>query len=119
MSMSKRPGSQWRDMTTDHTRATKFSRFEPVPKTNRCLFHGDQMGKWYVGRPGKSPRRRCPLFFANGEDAFYRIHRANKPKSIGKVAFSGCIRLLNQDIAELYSRVPLGSKVIMISSGLN
>ena len=74
--------------------------------------------KWANGMPGgpENPLGARALYlFANGEDTLYRIHGTNEPKSIGEAVSSGCIRLLNQDIAELYSRVPLGSKVIVLS----
>jgi hypothetical protein len=43
----------------------------------------------------------------------YRIHGTNDPSSIGKFMSSGCIRLLNADVEDLYSRVQVGAKVIV------
>jgi lipoprotein-anchoring transpeptidase ErfK/SrfK len=45
----------------------------------------------------------------------YRIHGTNDPTSIGKRASSGCIRLLNDDVIDLYNRVTLGARVIVLS----
>jgi lipoprotein-anchoring transpeptidase ErfK/SrfK len=45
----------------------------------------------------------------------YRIHGTNDPTSIGKRASSGCIRLINDDVIDLYNRVTLGAKVIVLS----
>ncbi len=44
----------------------------------------------------------------------YRIHGTNQPWSIGQNMSSGCIRMMNKDVKHLYSRVPVGSKVVVI-----
>lgn len=43
----------------------------------------------------------------------YRIHGTNAPKSIGHAASSGCIRMLNEHIIDLYGRVPVGTRVVV------
>jgi lipoprotein-anchoring transpeptidase ErfK/SrfK len=45
----------------------------------------------------------------------FRIHGTNDPTSIGKPVSSGCIRLTNDDVIDLYNRVTLGAKVIVLS----
>jgi lipoprotein-anchoring transpeptidase ErfK/SrfK len=45
----------------------------------------------------------------------YRIHGTNQPWTIGKNMSSGCIRMLNEDIADLYRRVPSGSRVVVVN----
>ena len=49
-----------------------------------------------------------------GVDTLYRLHGAPKWNSIGTAASSGCIRLMNQDIIDLYNRVPQGTQVVVI-----
>ena len=49
-----------------------------------------------------------------GKDTLFRIHGTSEPWSIGKAVSSGCIRLFNQDIIDLYSRVPSGSRVVVL-----
>ena len=44
----------------------------------------------------------------------YRIHGTNEPETIGKNVSSGCIRMMNQDVIDLYDRVPVGTKVIVL-----
>jgi hypothetical protein len=44
----------------------------------------------------------------------YRIHGTNQPSSIGKRVSSGCIRMLNEDVIDLYARVNLGTKVVVL-----
>jgi len=44
----------------------------------------------------------------------YRIHGTNDPTTIGKQVSSGCIRMTNEDVTDLYSRVGLGAKVVVL-----
>jgi lipoprotein-anchoring transpeptidase ErfK/SrfK len=60
---------------------------------------------------------RALYLFQGARDTLYRIHGTNDPSSIGKAASSGCIRLFNQDIIDLYSRVPEETKVIVLPAG--
>lgn len=48
------------------------------------------------------------------KDTYYRIHGTNDPRSIGRAMSSGCIRLLNRDIIDLYRRVGVGTKVVVL-----
>jgi hypothetical protein len=45
--------------------------------------------------------------------AVYRIHGTNRPDTIGTAVSSGCFRLVNTDVSDLYERVPVGTKVII------
>ncbi len=79
----------------------------------------DNAAKWASGQPGGPDNplgARALYLHANGEDTLYRIHGTNQPSSIGKAMSSGCVRMLNQDIAELFPRVPVGTKVIVLPS---
>ena len=60
---------------------------------------------------------RALYLFQNGQDTLYRIHGTNEPDSIGQNVSSGCIRLLNQDVIDLFRRVPVGSKVVVLKHG--
>lgn len=57
---------------------------------------------------------RALYLFENGRDTLYRLHGTNEPWSIGRAMSSGCIRLFNQDIIDLYNRTPLGTKVVVL-----
>ena len=57
---------------------------------------------------------RAMYLFAGGRDTLYRIHGTNEPRSIGHAASSGCIRMLNEEVIDLYGRSPLGTKVIVL-----
>lgn len=57
---------------------------------------------------------RALYLFKDGRDTLYRIHGSNEDWSIGRAISSGCIRLLNQDIIDLYTRIPNGTKVVVL-----
>ena len=57
--------------------------------------------------------RAIYLYSANG-DTMFRIHGTNEPDTIGRAVSSGCIRLLNDDIVDLYSRVKVGTPVVVL-----
>ena len=46
----------------------------------------------------------------------YRIHGSNEPQTIGHAVSSGCIRLTNEDVIDLYDRVPIGTKVVVLAN---
>jgi lipoprotein-anchoring transpeptidase ErfK/SrfK len=77
---------------------------------------------WAKGMPG-GPHNplgaRALYLYQNGVDTLYRIHGTNDPRSIGRSMSSGCVRLVNQDIIDLYRRTPVGSKVVVLSATRN
>lgn len=58
---------------------------------------------------------RALYLYRNGKDTFFRLHGTVEPYTIGQSVSSGCIRLINQDIIDLYNRVPTGAKVVVTS----
>jgi lipoprotein-anchoring transpeptidase ErfK/SrfK len=88
-----------------------------------------RMSEWPDWHPPKEMIERqpyLPRFMAGGEgnplgaralylgNTLYRIHGTNQPSTIGHFVSSGCIRLSNEDIEDLYSRVSLGSRVVVL-----
>jgi lipoprotein-anchoring transpeptidase ErfK/SrfK len=72
---------------------------------------------WANGMPGglDNPLGARALYLWQGnKDTLYRIHGTNEPWSIGHAVSSGCIRMFNQDVVDLYNRVPEGTKVIVL-----
>jgi len=57
---------------------------------------------------------RALYLYKDGRDTLYRIHGTSEYWSIGKASSSGCIRMLNTDILELYDEVPVGTKVVVL-----
>jgi lipoprotein-anchoring transpeptidase ErfK/SrfK len=66
--------------------------------------------RFMAGGPG-NPLGARAMYLGETE---YRIHGTNKPETIGKRVSSGCIRLTNEDVADLYTRVKIGAKVIVL-----
>lgn len=78
-----------------------------------------ELVKWEKGQPGgpTNPLGARALYLTtNGVDYGYRIHGTPDWQSIGSNASSGCIRMINQDVMDLYNRVPNGSKVIVLNA---
>ena len=57
-------------------------------------------------------RGRCNIY-RNGVDTIYRLHGTREYWSIGQAVSSGCVRLINQDVIDLYSRVSVGTPIIV------
>jgi lipoprotein-anchoring transpeptidase ErfK/SrfK len=91
-----------------------------------------RMSEWPDWHPPKEMIDRqpyLPRFMAGGEsnplgaralylgNTLYRIHGTNQPSTIGSFVSSGCIRLTNADIEDLYSRVTVGTRVVVLPGG--
>jgi lipoprotein-anchoring transpeptidase ErfK/SrfK len=73
-----------------------------------------------LGMPGgtRNPLGARALYLWQGnKDTLYRIHGTSEPWTIGRSVSSGCIRMLDQDVIDLFERVPVGAKVIVLGSG--
>jgi lipoprotein-anchoring transpeptidase ErfK/SrfK len=90
-----------------------------------------RMAEWPDWHPPKEMIERqpyLPRFMAGGESnplgaralylgrTLYRIHGTNQPSTIGTFVSSGCIRLTNGDIEDLFSRVQVGTRVVVLPS---
>jgi lipoprotein-anchoring transpeptidase ErfK/SrfK len=62
-----------------------------------------------AGGPGNPVGARA-MYLGN---TVYRIHGTNQPQTIGTAVSSGCFRLTNPDVSDLYDRIPVGTKVII------
>jgi lipoprotein-anchoring transpeptidase ErfK/SrfK len=69
------------------------------------------------GGPGNPMGARAMYLFAGGKDTLFRIHGTNQPEYIGNAISSGCIRLTNEDAIDLYSRVKMGTPVVVLAPG--
>jgi lipoprotein-anchoring transpeptidase ErfK/SrfK len=76
--------------------------------------------KYSADNGGMAPGLANPLgsralyIFQNGEDTLYRVHGSPEWKSIGKAASSGCVRMMNQDVLDLYERVPHKARIVVM-----
>jgi lipoprotein-anchoring transpeptidase ErfK/SrfK len=69
------------------------------------------------GGPHNPMGARALYLFANGKDTLFRIHGTNQPEYIGSAISSGCIRLTNEDVIDLYNRAKMGSPVVVLAPG--
>jgi lipoprotein-anchoring transpeptidase ErfK/SrfK len=65
------------------------------------------------GGPANPLGARALYLFQGNRDTLYRIHGTNEPEKIGAAVSSGCIRMHNIDVIDLYNRVPVGATVIV------
>ena len=66
------------------------------------------------GGPNNPLGARALYLYRGGRDTMFRLHGTNEPWTIGTAVSSGCVRLTNDDIVDLYERVPLGTTVLVI-----
>ena len=71
--------------------------------------------------PGGDPRnplgtRWIGFDAINTDGRIYGVHGTNQPNSVGKYISNGCVRLSNSDVERLYQQVPLGTKILIVSS---
>ncbi|MES5097536.1 L,D-transpeptidase [Agrobacterium sp. BA1120] len=98
-------------------RKAEWPGWRPTP--DMIAREPDRYGPLRNGLPGGSGNPLGPraLYLCrNNQDTYYRLHGTVEPWTIGTMVSSGCIRLLNQDIMDLYRRVPVGTKVVVLSS---
>ncbi len=90
---------------------------------DEMIARSPELEKWSARNGGQPPGLDNPLgsralyIFKGGEDTLYRVHGSPEWWTIGKSVSSGCVRMLNQDVIDLYDRVPNKSP-ILVTSGL-
>ena len=100
-----RQGFQWQGLL-------KISRKEEWPDwtpPEEMIERQPYLPRWVGGGPG-NPLGARALYLGN---TVYRIHGTNQPQTIGTAVSSGCFRLVNPDVVDLYDRIPLGTKVVV------
>jgi lipoprotein-anchoring transpeptidase ErfK/SrfK len=107
-----RQGFTWSGTATVARKAA-WPRWTPPPE----MVARDRMARrWAAGMPGRADNplgARALYLYQNGRDTLYRIHGTAEAWSIGRAVSSGCIRLLNADVIDLYNRVPTGTRVVV------
>ncbi|MXQ12282.1 L,D-transpeptidase family protein [Microvirga makkahensis] len=101
--------------TATVARKAQWPRWTPTPDMIRR--EPERYKKWAGGMEGGTDNplgARALYLFKGGKDTLYRIHGTNEPETIGEAVSSGCIRMMNQDVIDLYSRVPTGAKVVVL-----
>lgn len=84
------------------------------------MINRDPRNRQYAGgMPGglTNPLGARALYLYRGNaDTMFRIHGTNQPQTIGLAVSSGCVRMLNHDVVDLYERVPTGANVVVIQA---
>jgi lipoprotein-anchoring transpeptidase ErfK/SrfK len=100
-----RDGFQWQGMV-NITRKAEWPDWTPPPE---MIARQPYLPRFMAGGPG-NPLGARAMYLGT---TVYRIHGTNQPDTIGTAISSGCFRLVNADVADLYGRVPVGTKVII------
>lgn len=91
-----------------------------TPTADMIAREPERNAPWRNGMAGGlgNPLGPRALYLFDGErDTLYRIHGTTEPQTIGTDVSSGCIRMFNQDIIDLYGRVPVDTKVVVLPAG--
>jgi len=75
-----------------------------------------QSGLGMAGGPGNPLGARAMYLWQGKVDTLFRIHGTVEPWTIGKSVSSGCIRMINQDVIDLYGRTPTGTRVVVLGA---
>ncbi len=93
---------------------TEWPSWTPTPGEHQRL---GNIPKFVSGGPHNPMGARALYLFANGKDTLFRIHGTNQPEYIGSAISSGCIRMTNEDVIDLYNRVKVGNPVVVLAPG--
>ena len=104
-----REGFTWAG-TQRIARMVEWPDWHPPPE---MIDRQPYLPRFMAGGPG-NPLGARALYLGN---TLYRIHGTNQPSTIGQFVSSGCIRLLNEDVEDLYNRVTLGTRVVVLPGG--
>ncbi|MFK0277015.1 L,D-transpeptidase [Ensifer sp. NPDC090286] len=94
----------------------EWPRWKPP---NEMVARQPELQQFSIEAGGMDPGLKNPLgaramyIFQNGEDTLYRIHGSPEWWTIGKSVSSGCVRMINQDVVDLYNRVPNGTPIVV------
>jgi len=101
-----RPGFTWQGVKTVSAKKEWPDWFPPTEMIQRR----PDLPRWMAGGP-ENPLGARAMYLGS---SLYRIHGSNEPWTIGSNVSSGCIRLRNADVIDLYSRVQVGTKVVVM-----
>ena len=100
-----REGFQWQGLL-QISRKGEWPDWTPPPE---MIQRQPYLPRFMAGGPGNPMGARALYLGAT----IYRIHGTNQPQTIGSAVSSGCFRLVNDDVIDLYQRVPIGTKVVV------
>jgi lipoprotein-anchoring transpeptidase ErfK/SrfK len=92
----------------------EWPNWVPTPDIKQRL---GNIPNFVSGGPHNPLGARAIYLYERGKDTLFRIHGTNQPEYIGSAISSGCIRLTNEDVIDLYNRVKIGSPVVVLAPG--
>lgn len=110
-----REGFAWQGEGTIHWRQ-HWPRWKPP---SEMIARQPELERYSVANGGMEPGITNPLgaralyIFQNRQDTLYRLHGSPEWQSIGKSVSSGCVRLINHDIVDLYERIPYHARIVV------
>jgi lipoprotein-anchoring transpeptidase ErfK/SrfK len=116
-----RTGFEWSGVATVHDKQEWPDWYPPKemierqPEIRRMMSEL-QSGVGMHGGPRNPLGARALYLWKGNKDTLYRIHGTVEPWTIGKNVSSGCIRMINQDVIDLYQRTPIGARVQVLPS---
>jgi len=112
-----REGFGWSGIATVR-RKSDWPSWTPPPQ---MIARQPELEEFADGMPGglDNPLGARAMYLYQGDrDTLYRLHGTNEPETIGTRVSSGCIRLINQDVIDLYDRVRIGTRVVVLGHGV-
>ena len=100
-----REGFQWQGLLKI-SRKQEWPDWRPPPE---MIQRQPYLPRFMAGGPG-NPMGARALYLG---ETVYRIHGTNQPRTIGHAVSSGCFRLVNRDVIDLYARIPVGTRVVV------
>jgi lipoprotein-anchoring transpeptidase ErfK/SrfK len=107
-------GKRWSGVATV-ARKAKWPKWTPTAEMQQLI---PLYGRYKDGMPGgpDNPLGARALYLLNdGVDNLVRIHGTPGPRTIGRATTSGCFRMLNKDVVELYDKVKVGTRVVVMT----
>src|SRR5713226_6511766 len=104
-----REGFQWQGLL-NISRKAEWPDWTPPPE---MIARQPYLPRFMAGGPG-NPLGARAMYLGN---TVYRIHGTNQPSTIGKFVSSGCIGMLNEDVSDLFDRVKVGTRVVVLPGG--
>ncbi|HVG51984.1 MAG TPA: L,D-transpeptidase, partial [Xanthobacteraceae bacterium] len=92
----------------------EWPNWTPTPDIKKRL---GNIPNFVAGGPHNPLGARAIYLYEGNRDTLFRIHGTNQPEYIGHAISSGCIRLTNEDVIDLYNRVKMGAPVVVIAPG--
>jgi lipoprotein-anchoring transpeptidase ErfK/SrfK len=108
-----RKGARW----TGEAKISRMAKWPTWTPTGEMLERHVNYAQWKDGMPGgqDNPLGARAMYLLNdGKDNHFRIHGTPLPTTIGQATTSGCFRMLNVDVIDLYNRVQVGTRVVVM-----